>query len=93
MSDRDASAGEPIDIARPASRDPRRWTLALLAFTMLIVSLDQYIVVVALPEMKRALGFSEQTLQAVISAYAIASAGFLLLGGAPRTCWGIDGCS
>jgi EmrB/QacA subfamily drug resistance transporter len=48
---------------------------------MLIVSLDQYIVVVALPEIGRALGYSTRTLQAVISAYAVASAGFLLLGG------------
>ncbi len=56
-------------------------TLALLAFAMLIVSLDQYIVVVALPEIGRELDFSTQTLQAVISAYAVASAGFLLLGG------------
>jgi EmrB/QacA subfamily drug resistance transporter len=59
----------------------RTATLALLAFAMLIVSLDQYIVVVALPEIGRALDFSAQTLQAVISAYAVASAGFLLLGG------------
>ncbi len=56
-------------------------TLALLAFAMLIVSLDQYIVVVALPEIGRELDFTAQTLQAVISAYAVASAGFLLLGG------------
>ncbi|MFK4089530.1 MFS transporter [Kribbella sp. NPDC020789] len=55
--------------------------LALLSFAMLIVSLDQYIVVVALPEIGRELGYSAQTLQAVISAYAIASSGFLLLGG------------
>jgi MFS family permease len=48
---------------------------------MLIVSLDQYIVVVALPEIGRDLGYSSQTLQSVISAYAIASSGFLLLGG------------
>jgi EmrB/QacA subfamily drug resistance transporter len=48
---------------------------------MLIVSLDQYIVVVALPEIGRGLGYSAHTLQAVISAYAVASAGFLLLGG------------
>src|SRR5215203_910378 len=54
-------------------------TLALLAFAMLIVSLDQYIVVVALPEIGRALGYSVQTLQTVISAYAVASAG--------PTCW------
>jgi MFS family permease len=56
-------------------------TLALLAFAMLIVSLDQYIVVVALPEIARGLGFSAQTLQGVISAYAVASAGLLLFGG------------
>ncbi len=59
----------------------RAATLALLAFAMLIVSLDQYVVVVALPEIGREFGFSGQTLQAVISAYAVASAGFLLLGG------------
>lgn len=55
--------------------------LALLSFAMLIVSLDQYIVVVALPDIGRELGYSAQTLQAVISAYAVASSGFLLLGG------------
>jgi hypothetical protein len=59
----------------------RTATLALLAYAMLIVSLDQYIVVVALPEIGQDLGFSEQTLQAVISPYAVASAGFLMLGG------------
>ena len=48
---------------------------------MLIVSLDQYIVVVALPDIGRDLGYSSQTLQSVISAYAVASSGFLLLGG------------
>ncbi|HET6664592.1 MAG TPA: MFS transporter [Acidimicrobiales bacterium] len=55
--------------------------MALLAFAMLIVSLDQYIVVVALPDIGDELGYSEQTLQSVISAYAVTSAGFLLLGG------------
>src|SRR5262245_54725770 len=55
--------------------------LALLSFAMLIVSLDQYIVVVALPDIGRDLGYSSQTLQSVISAYAVASSGFLLFGG------------
>ena len=66
-----------------SARSSRRQsaTLALLAFAMLIVSLDQYIVVVALPEIGRDLGYSAQSLQSVISAYAVASAGFLLLGG------------
>ncbi len=66
--------------ARPAG-DRKVAALALLALAMLIVSLDQYIVVVALPEVGRELAFSAQTLQSVISAYAVASAGFLLLGG------------
>src|ERR671928_1728485 len=65
----------------PTSHTRRSATLALLAFAMLIVSLDQYIVVVALPDIGRDLGYSAQTLQAVISAYAIASSGFLLFGG------------
>jgi MFS family permease len=55
--------------------------LALLAFAMLTTSLDQYNVVVALPSIGRELGFSAQTLQWVISANAVTSAGFLLLGG------------
>lgn len=48
---------------------------------MLIVSLDQYIVVVALPDIGHALGYTPQTLQLVVSAYALASSGFLLFGG------------
>ena len=62
-------------------RDRKAATLALLAFANLIGALDQYIVVVALPEIGRDLGYSAQSLQSVISAYAVASAGFLLLGG------------
>jgi MFS family permease len=62
-------------------QDRRAARLALLSFAMLIVSLDQYIVVVALPQIGTDLGYSAQTLQAVISAYAIASSGFLLFGG------------
>ncbi|MPZ62231.1 MAG: MFS transporter [Propionibacteriales bacterium] len=55
--------------------------LVLVSFAMLIVSMNQYIVVVALPDIGRGLGYSTHNLQAVISAYAIAYGGFLLLGG------------
>ncbi|ALG15417.1 MFS transporter [Kibdelosporangium phytohabitans] len=55
--------------------------LALLAFAQLIISLDYNIVYVALPEIGSTLGFSAQTLQWVVSAYAVAFGGFLLLGG------------
>jgi hypothetical protein len=70
-------------VAPRAPRGGRRRTatLALLAFANLIGALDQYIVVVALPEVGRDLGYSAQSLQSVISAYAVASGGFLLLGG------------
>jgi MFS family permease len=75
----------PADLTALPAGAPRQdrsvARLALLSFAMLIVSLDQYIVVVALPEIGRDLGYSAQTLQAVISAYAIASSGFLLFGG------------
>ena len=63
------------------ARDRGAATLALLSFAMLIVSLDQYIVIVALPDIGRELGYSSQTLQSVISSYAVASSGFLLFGG------------
>jgi MFS family permease len=36
---------------------------------------------VALPEIGRDLGYSAHTLQSVVSAYAVASSGFLLFGG------------
>jgi EmrB/QacA subfamily drug resistance transporter len=62
-------------------RDRQAATLALLAFAMLTTSLDQYNVVVALPSIGRDLDFSAQTLQWVIGANAVTSAGFLLLGG------------
>jgi EmrB/QacA subfamily drug resistance transporter len=58
-----------------------RLALALLAFAQLIISLDYNIVYVALPEIGSQLGFSAQTLQWVVSAYAVAFGGFLLLGG------------
>jgi MFS family permease len=67
--------------AQPSAKDRRGAILILLSFAMLLVSLDQYIVVVALPEIARDLGYSAQTLQSVVSAYAIASSGFLLFGG------------
>ncbi|WP_218030742.1 MFS transporter [Streptomyces coelicoflavus] len=55
--------------------------LALLAFAQFIVAVDYNIVFVALPEIGSALGFSTQSLQWVVSAYAVAFGGFLLLGG------------
>ena len=62
--------------------DRRRWlALALLSVVQFMVVLDIAIVNVALPSIKVDLGFSQASLQWVISAYALVFGGFLLLGG------------
>jgi EmrB/QacA subfamily drug resistance transporter len=70
------------DLTPQTAPDPRRWwALALLCGAFLMVILDAAIVIVALPSIEADLGFSEQGLQWVISAYALTFAGLLLLGG------------
>ena len=65
-----------------ASTDRRRWlALALLCVVQFMVVLDIAIVNVALPSIQSDLGFSQENLQWVISAYALVFGGFLLLGG------------
>ena len=60
----------------------RKWYgLALLLLVQFMVVLDIAIVNVALPSIKLDLGFSQENLQWVISAYALFFGGFLLLGG------------
>jgi EmrB/QacA subfamily drug resistance transporter len=62
--------------------DRRKWlALALLSVVQFMVVLDIAIVSVALPSIKVDLGFSQEDLQWVISAYALVFGGFLLLGG------------
>jgi EmrB/QacA subfamily drug resistance transporter len=65
-----------------ATDDRRRWlALALLCVVQFMVVLDIAIVNVALPSIQLDLGFSQEDLQWVISAYALVFGGFLLLGG------------
>src|ERR671939_661358 len=60
----------------------RKWlALALLCAVQFMVILDIAIVNVALPSIQLDLGFSQENLQWVISAYALVFGGFLLLGG------------
>jgi EmrB/QacA subfamily drug resistance transporter len=62
--------------------DRRKWlALALLCAVQFMVVLDVAIVNVALPSIQVDLGFAPANLQWVISAYALAFGGFLLLGG------------
>ena len=63
-------------------RDPNRWAvLALLSVAQLMVVLDATIVTVALPSAQRALHFSPESRQWVVTAYALAFGSLLLLGG------------
>ncbi len=62
--------------------DGRRWAaLALIVVAQFMVVLDVAIVNVALPSIKTDLHFSQESLQWVITAYAILFGGVLLLGG------------
>ena len=65
----------------PASADRKWLALALLCAVQFMVVLDIAIVNVALPSIQIDLGFSQENLQWVISAYALLFGGFLLLGG------------
>ena len=62
--------------------DRRRWlTLAVIVAAQFMVVLDIAIVNVALPSIRTDLGFTNESLQWVLTAYAILFGGFLLLGG------------
>ena len=65
----------PPDAAR------KRWILALTCLAQFMVILDVSVVNVALPSIRKDLGFSAVDLQWVVNAYTLTFAGFLLLGG------------
>ena len=65
-----------------AGSESNRWAiLALLGTAQLMVVLDGTIVNIALPSAQRALGFSTDSRQWVVTAYALAFGSLLLLGG------------
>ena len=69
--------------AREQEHDHSRrwWTLAVLGLAQLMVVLDATIVNIALPSAQADLGFGNADRQWVVTAYALAFGGFLLLGG------------
>jgi EmrB/QacA subfamily drug resistance transporter len=68
--------------ARSQPAGPNRWAvLALLGVAQLMVVLDATIVNIALPSAQRDLGFSTDSRQWVVTAYALAFGSLLLLGG------------
>ena len=74
-----------MPLSVPVTDAPRKQNLtailALACLAQFMVILDVFVVNVALPEIRRALGFSQGDLQWVVNAYTITFGGFLLLGG------------
>ncbi|WP_443076173.1 MFS transporter [Streptomyces sp. SP18ES09] len=87
MPQTDSAATTAVPSApRPS---PRPWAVVLTACAgQFLVVLDVSVVNVALPSMRADLGLSAAGLQWVISAYAIAFAGFMLLGGRAADLYG-----
>ena len=70
-------------------REPNRWAvLALVSVAQLMVVLDATVVTIALPSAQKALGFSTENRQWIITAYALAFGSLLLLGGKLGDLWG-----
>src|SRR3989441_8388142 len=75
-------SSEIVAEAAAGQNDRRRWlALAVIVAAQFMVVLDVAIVNVALPSIKTDLGFSQESLQWVITAYSIFFGGVLLLGG------------
>src|SRR6266571_83134 len=75
-------SAEIVTQAAVGDQDRRRWAaLALIVVAQFMVVLDIAIVNVALPSIRTDLGFSQESLQWVITAYSILFGGVLLLGG------------
>ncbi|WP_313540057.1 MFS transporter [Leifsonia aquatica] len=68
--------------ATSSPADPRRWAiLIVIAVCQLMLVLDSSIVTIALPQAQQELGISDPNRQWIVTAYALAFGGLLLLGG------------
>jgi EmrB/QacA subfamily drug resistance transporter len=77
----DRNAGDPTSAAT-TRREPNPWAvLALLSIAQLMVVLDATIVTIAIPSAQKALHFSTESRQWIVTAYALAFGSLLLLGG------------
>ncbi|MYW14474.1 MFS transporter, partial [Streptomyces sp. SID2955] len=84
MPEKTLAAGSHAGAAptEKGAASPRRWwILAVVAIAQLMVVLDATIVNIALPSAQTDLGFSDGNRQWIVTAYALAFASLLLLGG------------
>jgi EmrB/QacA subfamily drug resistance transporter len=71
-----------VSASRSPAAEPNRWALlALVGVAQLMVVLDATIVNIALPSAQQDLGFSTDSRQWVVTAYALAFGSLLLVGG------------
>ncbi|WP_405608673.1 MFS transporter [Streptomyces sp. NBC_00076] len=75
------SGREGAVTAPDAASSKKWWILAVVALAQLMVVLDATIVNIALPSAQADLGFSDGNRQWIVTAYALAFASLLLLGG------------
>ena len=77
----DRGATDPVSVAA-TDRKPNRWAvLAVVGVAQLMVVLDATIVTIAIPSAQKALGFSTDSRQWIVTAYALSFGSLLLLGG------------
>ena len=82
MDIRGRRTGQALRMTQPAQPTGSRWlSLMVLCAGFLMIVVDMTIVNVALPSIRRDLGFSQAGLAWVVNAYLIAYGGLLLLGG------------
>ncbi|MCD7438103.1 MFS transporter [Streptomyces lincolnensis] len=75
-------SGQAGAVEAPAAASSKKWwILAVIALAQLMVVLDATIVNIALPSAQADLGFSDGSRQWIVTAYALAFASLLLLGG------------
>lgn len=77
----DSAREGAVETPSAAASAKRWWILAIIAVAQLMVVLDATIVNIALPSAQADLGFSDGNRQWIVTAYALAFASLLLLGG------------
>lgn len=77
----DSAREGAVEAPSAAASAKRWWILAIIAVAQLMVVLDATIVNIALPSAQADLGFSDGNRQWIVTAYALAFASLLLLGG------------
>ena len=69
-------------VAGPAPRSSLSWTLAIVSLALFMTTLDNLVVTMALPSIRRSLGASIQSLEWTVNAYTLTFAVLLLTGAA-----------